>query len=87
MSRSPTRIDAGMWIDGSDPDLTTLDMKPGVARDMHVLPTAMWPHLPTWRRVNFCPSLSKERFDVPSGLGRMEFANRSSRMVRHWPRV
>jgi hypothetical protein len=30
--------DAGMWIDGSDPDLTTLEMRQGVARDLHILP-------------------------------------------------
>jgi hypothetical protein len=33
-------FDAGIWIDGSDPDLTMIDIRPGVARDMHVLPHA-----------------------------------------------
>src|SRR5260370_16209908 len=31
-------FDAGVWVDGSDPDLTTLDTKPGTPRDLNVLP-------------------------------------------------
>ncbi len=31
-------FDAGLWINGSDPDLTRIDVKPGVARDLRVLP-------------------------------------------------
>jgi hypothetical protein len=30
-------MDAGLWVDGTDPDVTTLGIKPGVARDLHVL--------------------------------------------------
>ena len=33
-------FDAGIWIDGSDPDLTKVDIRPGVARDMNILPHA-----------------------------------------------
>ncbi|MEP6956811.1 MAG: DUF1549 domain-containing protein, partial [Chthoniobacterales bacterium] len=31
-------FDAGLWVNGSDPDLTRIDIKPGVARDLCVLP-------------------------------------------------
>ena len=30
--------DAGFWVDGTDPDLTMLDIKPGVPHDLRVLP-------------------------------------------------
>ncbi len=31
-------FDAGLWVDGTDPDLTMLDVKPGQPRDLRVLP-------------------------------------------------
>ena len=31
-------FDAGLWVDGTDPDLTMIEIKPGVARDLRVLP-------------------------------------------------
>ncbi len=31
-------FDAGLWVDGADPDLTLLDIKPGQPRDLRVLP-------------------------------------------------
>jgi hypothetical protein len=30
-------FDAGLWVDGTDPDLTLLDIKPGAPRDLRVL--------------------------------------------------
>jgi hypothetical protein len=30
-------FDAGLWVDGTDPDLTLLDIRPGKARDLHLL--------------------------------------------------
>ncbi len=30
-------FDAGLWVDGADPNLTMLDIKPGKPRDLHVL--------------------------------------------------
>src|SRR5205085_1039018 len=30
-------FDAGLWVDGTDPDLTLLDIKPGQPRDLRVL--------------------------------------------------
>jgi hypothetical protein len=31
-------FDAGLWVDGTDPDLTLIDVRPGRPRDLHVLP-------------------------------------------------
>lgn len=31
-------FDAGLWVDGTDPDLTMIDVRPGKPRDLHVLP-------------------------------------------------
>ena len=31
-------FDAGLWVDGSDSELTMLEVKPGTPRDLHVLP-------------------------------------------------
>ncbi|MEO7413711.1 MAG: PSD1 and planctomycete cytochrome C domain-containing protein [Opitutaceae bacterium] len=30
-------FEAGLWVDGTDPDLTMIEIKPGVARDLRVL--------------------------------------------------
>src|SRR5262249_5199862 len=30
-------FDAGLWVDGTDPDLTLLDLRPGQVRDLRVL--------------------------------------------------
>src|SRR5207245_744181 len=30
--------DAGLWVNGSDPDLTMIDVKPGQPHDMNILP-------------------------------------------------
>ena len=69
-------FDAGMWIDGSDPDLTTLDMKPGVARDMHVLPHGNVAAPADLAPRHFLSVLSKSDSTFHQGSGRMEFANR-----------
>ncbi len=31
-------FEASLWVDGTDPDLTMIELKPGVARDLRVLP-------------------------------------------------
>ena len=31
-------FEAGVWVDGGDPDLPDIDVRPGTARDLHVLP-------------------------------------------------
>ena len=68
-------FDAGIWIDGTDPDLTKIDVRPGVARDMHILPHAnvSSPGLIVPRQ--FLTVLSKGDTTFKQGSGRLEFAN------------
>ncbi|MDE3195924.1 MAG: PSD1 domain-containing protein [Acidobacteriota bacterium] len=69
-------FDAGVWIDGSDPDLTMVDVKPGVARDMNILPhanvAAPGPVAPR----QFLSVLSKGDSKFTDGSGRLDLANR-----------
>jgi hypothetical protein len=69
-------FDAGVWINGSDPDLTTIDIKPGVPRDMNILPhanvAAPGPIVPR----QFLTVLSKGDSTFKQGSGRYELANR-----------
>lgn len=68
-------FDAGIWIDGSDADLTKIDIRPGVARDMNILPhanvAAPGPIVP--RR--FLTVLSKGDTTFKQGSGRLELAD------------
>jgi hypothetical protein len=68
-------FDAGVWIDGTDPDLTKIDVRPGIARDMHILPHANvsspGPSVPR----QFLTVLSKGDTTFKQGSGRLEFAN------------
>jgi hypothetical protein len=67
-------FDAGIWIDGSDPDLTKVEIRPGVARDMNVLPhanvSAPGPVAPR----QFLTVLSKGDTTFRQGSGRLELA-------------
>ncbi|HWF10640.1 MAG TPA: PSD1 and planctomycete cytochrome C domain-containing protein, partial [Bryobacteraceae bacterium] len=69
-------FDAGVWIDGSNPDLTVIDVKPGVARDMNILPhanvAAPGPIVPR----QFLTVLSKGDSKFQQGSGRLELADR-----------
>jgi hypothetical protein len=69
-------FDAGMWIDGSDPDLTTLDMKPGVARDLHILPHGNVAAPGDLAPRQFLTVLSKGDARFQQGSGRRELAER-----------
>jgi hypothetical protein len=69
-------FDAGMWIDGSDPDLTTLDMKPGVARDLHILPHGNVAAPGEVAPRQFLSVLSKGDPRFGQGSGRLELADR-----------
>jgi hypothetical protein len=73
---SQSVFDAGVWINGSDPDLTTIDIKPGVPRDMNILPHANvaspGPIVPR----QFLTVLSKGDSTFKQGSGRLELANR-----------
>ena len=69
-------FDAGVWINGSDPDLTLVDIKPGVPRDMNILPHANvaspGPIVPR----QFLSVLSKGDTTFKNGSGRLELADR-----------
>ncbi|HLK68023.1 MAG TPA: PSD1 and planctomycete cytochrome C domain-containing protein [Bryobacteraceae bacterium] len=69
-------FDEGLWVDGSDPDLTTLDTKPGVARDLHVLPHGNVAAPGDLAPRHFLSVLSKEDPTFHQGSGRLELAQR-----------
>jgi hypothetical protein len=69
-------FDAGMWIDGSDPDLTTLDMRPGVARDLHILPHGNVAAPGALAPRQFLSVLAKGDAQFQQGSGRLELAAR-----------
>jgi hypothetical protein len=68
-------FDAGIWIDGSDADLTKIDIRPGVAHDMNILPhgnvATPGPVVPR----QYLTVLSKGDTTFKQGSGRLEFAN------------
>ncbi len=68
-------FDAGIWIDGSDPDLTKVDIKPGVARDMYILPHANVATPGALAPRQFLTVLSKGDTTFKQGSGRLEFAD------------
>ncbi|MDQ6665549.1 MAG: DUF1549 and DUF1553 domain-containing protein, partial [Acidobacteriota bacterium] len=68
-------FDAGIWIDGSDPDLTKIDIRPGVARDMHILPHANVAAPGAVVPRQFLTVLSNGDTTFKQGSGRLEFAN------------
>jgi hypothetical protein len=68
-------FDAGIWIDGSDPDLTKVDIRPGVARDMNILPHANVAAPGAVAPRQFLTVLSKGDTTFKQGSGRLEFAN------------
>jgi hypothetical protein len=68
-------FDAGVWINGSNPDLTIVDVKPGTAHDMNILPhanvAAPGPVAPR----QFLSVLSKGDSTFRKGSGRLELAD------------
>jgi hypothetical protein len=68
-------FDAGIWIDGSDPDLTKVDIRPGVARDMNILPHANVATPGTLAPRQYLTVLSKGDTTFKEGSGRLEFAD------------
>ncbi len=68
-------FDAGIWIDGSDPDLTKVDIRPGVARDMNILPHANVAAPGAVAPRQFLTVLSKGDTTFKQGSGRLEFAD------------
>ena len=68
-------FDAGIWIDGSDPDLTKVDIRPGAARDMNILPHGNVSNPGAVAPRQFLTVLSKGDTTFKQGSGRLEFAN------------
>ena len=68
-------FEAGIWIDGSDPDLTRIDIRPGVPRDMNILPHANVANPGPVVARQFLTVLSKGDTTFKQGSGRLEFAD------------
>src|SRR5205814_8126484 len=69
-------FDGGLWVDGSDPDLTIIDVKSGTPRDLPVLVrgSVSNPGDPAPR--HFLTVLSKSDPAFHSGSGRLELADK-----------
>ena len=72
-------FEAGIWIDGSDPDLTKIDIRPGEARDMNILPHANVANPGPVVPRQFLTVLAKGDTTFKHGSGRLELADESSR--------
>ena len=68
-------FDAGIWIDGSDPDLTKVDIRPGIARDMNILPHGNVANPGEVVPRQFLTVLSKGDTTFKQGSGRRELAD------------
>jgi uncharacterized protein DUF1553 len=68
-------FDAGEFVDGNDPDLTTIDIKPGVPHDMHILPHANVAAPGDLAPRQFLTVLSNGDTTFKQGSGRLELAD------------
>jgi hypothetical protein len=68
-------MDAGLWVDGADHDLTMLDIKPGKARDLHILPGGNVAKPGELAQRGFLSVLTKHPA-FHQGSGRLELAER-----------
>jgi Protein of unknown function (DUF1549)/Protein of unknown function (DUF1553)/Planctomycete cytochrome C len=68
-------FDAGVWVDGSDSDLTTIDIKPGEPHDLHILPHANAAAPGALSPRAFPTVLSKGDTTFRQGSGRLELAD------------
>jgi hypothetical protein len=68
-------FDAGIWINGSDPDLTVVDIKPGEPRDMNILPHANVAAPGALAPRQFLTVLSNGDTTFNQGSGRLELAD------------
>ncbi len=68
-------FDAGIFINGSDPDLTTIDIKPGEPHDMHILPHANVAAPGALVPRQFLTVLSNGDTTFKQGSGRLELAD------------
>ncbi len=68
--------DAGVWIDGSDPDLTMVDVRPNVPRDMNLMPHANVSSPGPIEKRHFLTVLSKGDGALTHGSGRLDLADK-----------
>ncbi|HZL55534.1 MAG TPA: DUF1549 and DUF1553 domain-containing protein, partial [Bryobacteraceae bacterium] len=68
-------FDAGVFINGSNPDLTTVDVKPGVSHDMNILPHANVEAPGALAPRQFLTVLSKGDTRFKDGSGRLDLAD------------
>jgi hypothetical protein len=69
-------FDAGLWVDGSDPDLTMTDVRPGEAHDLNVLAGGSVSRAGAVAHRGFLSVLAKGDPDFHQGSGRRELADR-----------
>src|SRR5262249_51943004 len=69
-------FDAGLWVDGTDAELTMLDIKPGKARDLSVLPGGNVAKPGELAPRGFLSVLAKGAPGFHIGSGRRELAER-----------
>jgi hypothetical protein len=68
--------EAGTWVNGSDPDLTMIDIRPGEAHDLHVLPGGNVTKPGALAPRGFISVLSKGDPAFHQGSGRAELAKK-----------
>ncbi len=68
--------DAGLWVNGSDADFTMIDVKPGQAHDMNILPGGNVSKPGALVHRGFVAVLAKGDLDFNNGSGRLELAER-----------
>ncbi len=69
-------VDAGLWVNGSDPDLTMIDVKPGEVHDLCVLPGGNVAKPSELAPRAFPAVLTKSDPAFHHGSGRLELAER-----------
>jgi Protein of unknown function (DUF1553)/Protein of unknown function (DUF1549)/Planctomycete cytochrome C len=69
-------FDAGLWVDGSDSELTLLDIEPGKPRDLHVLPGGNVAKPGELAPRGFLSVLAKGDPAFHNGSGRRELADK-----------
>ena len=69
-------FDAGLWVDGTDSELTLLDIRPGKPRDLHVLPGGNVARPGEQVPRGFLSVLAKGDTAFQRGSGRLELAEK-----------
>lgn len=69
-------FDAGLWVDGADPDFTMLDLQPEKHRDLHVLPGGNVANPGELVPRGFLAVLSKGNPRFRRGSGRLDLAEK-----------